>query len=189
MARLQGKVALITGGARGMGGAEARLFAKEGARVVIGDILEDDGRQLEYQIMESGGEALFVQLDVTSEKAWKRAIAATVSRFGKLDILVNNAGIRGRTGEEDAIEENWDQVMEVNAKGVYLGIKLVVPEMRKFGRGSIVNTSSQMGIVGSATGNLPYHASKGAVRILSKAFALRCAKDNIRVNSVYPGPS
>ena len=186
--RLQGKVAFISGGARGMGATEAQFFAREGARVAIGDILEEEGKQVEAQIQETGGEALFIRLDVTSEEEWRRAIAATVARFGGLDILVNNAGISRRGGLEDTSEETWDEVMDVNAKGVFLGTKMAIPEMRRAGGGSIINISSQMGIVGSETSNPAYHASKGAVRTFTKAAALLHAKDGIRVNSVHPGP-
>ena len=125
--RLANKVALISGGARGMGAAEARLFATEGAKVVIGDILEDEGRRTEAEINEAGGECLFLRLDVTSEGNWQQAVAATVARFGKLDVLVNNAGIGGGGRLEDTTEEEWDRVMEVNAKGVFLGTKAAIP--------------------------------------------------------------
>ncbi len=189
MGRLENKVALISGGARGMGAVEAKLFAGEGARVVIGDVLEDEGRKTEAEINETGGECLFLNLDVTSESSWNQAVAATVARFGKLDILVNNAGIGGgRFGVEDLTVEVWDQVMAVNAKGVFLGTKLAIPEMLKAGGGSIVNISSQMGIVGSDTSNPAYHASKGAVHIFTKAVALRYATKGIRVNSIHPCP-
>ncbi len=158
MARLDGKVALISGGARGQGAVEARLFAREGAKVVIGDILDAEGKQVEAEINESERECLFVQLDVTSEANWRHAIEATVSRFGKLNVLVNNAGIggeRGPDGErlsvEDVTEEQWDLVMDVNAKGVFLGTKYAIPEMRKAGGGSIINISSIAGMVGGMT--------------------------------------
>ena len=185
--RLENKVALISGGARGMGAAEARLFASEGARVVIGDVLKDEGRQTETQINEGGGECLFVRLDVTSESNWQEIVAATVARFGKLDILVNNAGI-GRPGTvEETTTGLWDTVMDVNAKGVFLGTKAAIPEMRKVGGGSIINISSIWGIVGSG-GSSAYHASKGAVRLLTKSTAIQYASEGIRANSVHPGP-
>ena len=187
--RLEGKVALISGGARGLGEAQARLFAKEGASVVIGDILEDEGKKVEAEINEAGGHAHFDRLDVTQEDQWQRVVDATTTMYGKLDILVNNAGIGGgRFGVEDLTGEVWDQVMAVNAKGVFLGTKLAIPEMLKAGGGSIVNISSQMGIVGSDTSNPAYHASKGAVHIFTKAVALRYATKGIRVNSIHPGP-
>ena len=186
--RLEGKVAFISGGARGMGAEEARLLAREGACVAIGDVLEEEGRRVEGQIKEAGGRALFIRMDVTSLEDWRRAIAVTVERFGKLDVLVNNAGIGRRGGVEDTSEEDWDEVMAVNAKGVFLGTKAAIPEMRKAGGGSIVNIGSQMGIVGTDTGSIAYHASKGALRALTKSAALWHAKDGIRVNSVHPGP-
>ena len=134
--RLEGKVALITGGARGQGAAEARMFAGEGAKVVIADILDGEGEKLAAEIGESGGDAMFVHLDVTSEEQWQSAIAAAVLRFGKLDVLVNNAAVWRRGRVEETTGEHWDSVMEVNAKGVFLGTKLAIPEMRKAGGGS-----------------------------------------------------
>jgi len=186
--RLAGKVALISGGARGMGAVEARLFAKEGAKVTIGDILEDEGRKLEAEISAAGGEVMFVHLDVTNEAAWQHAVEATVGRFGKLDILVNNAGISGRGRIEDTTVKEWDQVMEVNAKGVFLGTKVVIPAMRASGGGSIINISSQLGLVGTDHSSPQYQASKGAVRLLTKATAIQYATEGIRANSVHPGP-
>jgi NAD(P)-dependent dehydrogenase (short-subunit alcohol dehydrogenase family) len=186
--RLAGKVALISGGARGMGAVEARLFANEGAKVALGDILEDEGRKLEAEIHATGGEALFVRLDVAREGDWQKAVEATVSRFGKLDILVNNAGISGRGRVEDTPVEEWDRVMEVNAKGVFLGTKVAIPAMRQSGGGSIINISSQLGLVGTDHSSPQYQASKGAVRLLTKATAIQYAKEGIRANSVHPGP-
>ncbi|MCZ6892324.1 MAG: glucose 1-dehydrogenase [Chloroflexi bacterium] len=186
--RLQDKSALISGGARGIGAAIARLFAEHGASVAFGDVLEEEGRQVEAEIQETGAEALFIPLDVSSEEAWQTAIAATVERFGKLDVLVNNAGIRGEGGAEDTSVESWDAVMAVNARGVFLGTKLAIPEMRRAGGGSIINISSQMGMVGSDTSGSAYHASKGAVRAFTKSAAIRHAREGIRVNSVHPGP-
>jgi 3(or 17)beta-hydroxysteroid dehydrogenase len=186
--RLKGKVALISGGARGMGAVEARLFAKEGAQVAIGDILEDEGRKLEAEINATGGEALFVRLDVASEADWQQAVAATVQRFGKLDVLVNNAGISGRGRVEDTTVEEWDRVMQVNAKGVFLGTKVAIPAMRQAGGGSIINISSQLGLVGTDHSSPQYQASKGAVRLLTKATAMQYAQEGIRANSVHPGP-
>jgi NAD(P)-dependent dehydrogenase (short-subunit alcohol dehydrogenase family) len=186
--RLEGKVAMISGGARGMGAVEARLFAKEGAKVVIADILEDEGRKLEAEIATAGGKALFVRLDVTSESAWQDAVATAVRCFGTLDVLVNNAGISGRGKVEDTTAEDWDKVMEVNAKGVFLGTKAAIPAMRQAGGGSIINISSQLGLVGTDHSSPQYQASKGAVRLLTKATAIQYAKEGIRVNSVHPGP-
>ncbi len=184
--RLENKIALISGGARGMGAAEAILFAGEGAKVVIGDVLEDEGRQTEAQINESGGECLFLRLDVTSESNWQDAVATTVSRFGKLDILVNNAGIFPLGTIEDTSEDLWDRVMAINAKGVFMGTKHAIPEMRKTGGGSIINISSIAGLIGSR-GAAAYGASKGAVRIFTKSTAIQYAADGIRANSVHPG--
>ena len=184
--RLENKIALISGGARGMGAAEAILFAGEGAKVVIGDVLEDEGRQTEAQINESGGECLFLRLDVTSESNWQDAVATTVSRFGKLDILVNNAGIFPLGTVEDTSEDLWDRVMAINAKGVFMGTKHAIPEMRKTGGGSIINISSIAGLIGSR-GAAAYGASKGAVRIFTKSTAIQYAADGIRANSVHPG--
>ena len=184
--RLENKVALISGGARGMGAAEAILFTSEGAKVVIGDVLEDEGRQTEAQINESGGDCLFVRLDVTNESNWQDAVATTVARFGKLDILVNNAGIFPLGTVEATSEEMWDRVMAINAKGVFLGTKHAIPEMRKAGGGSIVNISSIAGLIGSR-GAAAYGASKGAVRIFTKSTAVQYAAEGIRANSVHPG--
>jgi 3(or 17)beta-hydroxysteroid dehydrogenase len=186
--RLQGKIALISGGARGMGAVEAQLFAKEGAKVTIGDVLEDEGRKLEAEINATGGVALFVRLDVTHEADWQKAVEATVNRFGKLDVLVNNAGISGRGRVEDTAVEEWDRVMDVNAKGVFLGTKVAIPAMRQGGGGSIINISSQLGLVGTDHSSPQYQASKGAVRLLTKATAIQYAQEGIRANSVHPGP-
>ena len=185
--RLENKVALISGGARGMGAAEAKLFAAEGAKVVIGDVLDEEGRQTEAAINEVGGECLFLHLDVTDEGSWEQAVRATVSRFGKLDILVNNAGVGGDRGRlEDTTVEAWDRIMDINAKGVFLGTKTAIPEMRRAGGGSIINISSVYGLVGSG-GSSAYHASKGAVRLLTKSTAIQYASEGIRANSVHPG--
>ena len=186
--RLKDKVAFISGGARGIGAAIAKLFAREGAKVVIGDVLEEEGRKTETEINETGGESLFLRMDVTSEDEWQQAVASTLARFGKLDVLVNNAGI-GDTGKvEDTTVEAWDRVMDVNAKGVFLGTKAAIPELRRSGSGSIINISSQVGLVGTETASPQYQASKGAVRMLTKATAIQYADDRIRVNSVHPGP-
>jgi NAD(P)-dependent dehydrogenase (short-subunit alcohol dehydrogenase family) len=186
--RLAGKVALISGGARGMGAAEARLFTREGARVVIGDVLEAEGREVEAEITAKGGEAMFVRLDVTQEASWHDAVTRTVTRFGKLDVLVNNAGISGVGRIEDTTLEGWNRVMDVNSTGVFLGTKAVIPAMRRAGGGSIVNISSQLGLVGTDNSSPQYQASKGAVRVLTKATAIQYAREGIRANSVHPGP-
>ena len=146
--RLEGKVAIITGGANGMGAEECRIFAREGAKVVIADVMEEEGRQVEAEIAESGGDAVFMKLDVTSESNWADAVEATVARYGKVDVLVNNAGISGTHHPDSMSVEGWDNFMSINAKGVFLGMKSVIPEMQKVGGGSIVNISSISGIVG-----------------------------------------
>ena len=185
--RLENKVALISGGARGMGAMEARMFAQEGAKIVIGDVIQDEGRQVEAEINESGGECVFVPLDVTDESAWQAAVAAAVARFGKLDILVNNAGISGSGVTDFRSTEAWDQLMDINAKSVFLGMKHAIPEMEKAGGGAIVNISSISGMVGQSYVHPGYNASKGAVRLVTKAAAVQHAKSGIRVNSVHPG--
>ncbi len=184
--RLEGKVAIISGGARGMGAVEARLFTREGAKVVIGDILEEDGRRTVQDIDQAGGHAHFVRLDVTREEDWRRAVGETVSRFGGVDILVNNAGIYRISPLEETSEEMWRQIMEVNVNGVFLGTRAVIPEMKRGGGGSIVNISSTAGLVGSPNTSA-YQASKGAVRIFTKATAIEYAREGIRANSVHPG--
>ena len=183
--RLENKVALISGGARGMGAVEARMFAQEGAKVVIGDVLDEDGKRTQAEINEAGGECVFIHLDVTDEGAWHDAVAAAVDRFGRLDILVNNAGIARINNVEDTTSEEWDLVMDINAKGVFLGTKAAIPEIRKAGGGSIVNISSIAGLTGGRTSS--YAASKGAVRLLTKSTAIQYASDGIRCNSVHPG--
>jgi cyclopentanol dehydrogenase len=189
MGKLDGKVALISGGARGQGAAEARTFAKEGARVVFGDIRDQAGKQVEAEIQASGGEAVYVHLDVTSEEDWRHAVEEAVRHYGKLDILVNNAGIViPRVPIEARTAEEWDRVMAVNAKGVFLGTKYAIPAMRRAGGGSIVNISSIAGIGQSLHQEPAYAASKGAVRIFTKVTASQHAQDNIRCNSVHPGP-
>jgi len=184
--RVEGKVALISGGAGGIGSATAELLAREGASVVIGDLLEQEGHSIEHSIKRSGGQALFINLDVTDGASWDRAVEAAVSNFGKLDILVNNAGISHRAGVEDTSAEAWDRVISVNVKGVFLGTKAAIPAMRIAGGGSIINISSIYGLVGSVTSSA-YHASKGAVRIFNKSTAIQYASENIRANSVHPG--
>ena len=185
--RLEGKVAIITGGANGMGAEECRIFAREGAKVVIADVMEEEGRQVEAEIAEAGGDAVFMKLDVTSEANWEEALEATLARYGKLDILVNNAGISGTHHPDTMSTEAWDTFMDINAKGVFLGMKTVIPQMQEAGGGSIVNISSISGIVGQNVIHMGYNASKGAVRIVTKSAAVQYAEDGIRVNSVHPG--
>jgi len=189
MGKLDGKVALISGGARGQGAAEAETFVKEGARVVFGDILDDEGKKVEAAIRARGGDAVYVHLDVTSETDWQAAVQTTTSRYGKLDILINNAAIViPRVPIEERTAAEWDRVMAVNAKGVFLGTKHAIPAMRRAGGGSIVNISSVAGIGQSLHQEPAYAASKGAIRIFTKVTASQHAKDAIRCNSVHPGP-
>ena len=186
--RLAGKVALISGGARGMGAAMAALFAREGAMVVVGDVLAAEGRAVAEAIGESGGAAAFVRLDVTDESDWRRAVALAEERYGRLDALVNNAGVSARGNIEDTTAADWDALMAVNAKGVFLGTKCAIPALRRVGGGSIVNISSQLGIVAMAESSPQYIAAKGAVRLFTKATAIQYAAAGIRANSVHPGP-
>ena len=183
--RLENKVAIISGGSRGMGAFEAELFVQEGAKVVVGDVRDDEGRALVEKI---GAGAIYVHLDVTSEDDWAIAVKEATDRYGKLDILVNNAGISARGTIEETTVEDWDRVMGINAKGVFLGTRAAIPEMRKAGGGSIINISSQLGLVGMAESSPQYQSSKGAVRIFTKSTAIQYASERIRVNSVHPGP-
>ena len=185
MGRLQGKVAIISGGARGLGADEAKLFVEEGASVVFGDILDEEGRKLEAEIDESGGTAQYIHLDVTKEHDWENAVTKAVSTYGKLDILVNNAGILVMKGLEETESTDWDDVQEVNSKGVFLGTKAVISAMRNAGGGSIINISSVAGLIGSRF--TAYGASKGVVRLLSKSTAVQYGPEGIRCNSVHPG--
>ena len=191
--RLEGKVALISGAASGVagelmgfGGAAARMFCREGARVILGDINTEGGERTAAQIRAAGGDAQFVKLDVTQEADWADAVAAAIAAYGRLDILVNNAGTGARYTVEETSEAAWDGQMDVHAKGAFLGTKHAVPELLKAGGGAIVNISSIYGIVGSPT-STAYHAAKGAVRLLTKSAAIQYAGDNIRVNSIHPG--
>jgi NAD(P)-dependent dehydrogenase (short-subunit alcohol dehydrogenase family) len=185
--RLKDKVAIVSGGAHGMGEAEIRLFAREGAAVVIADVLSREGEAVASDINASQGRALYVHCDVTSEADWQRVISETISTYGKVDILVNNAGISGSSvGDVDAVE-GWEKLMAVNARGVFLGTKLAAAAMIPNGRGSIVNISSIMGFVGSPDSHPAYAASKGAVRLYTKAAASKYGPHGIRVNSVHPG--
>jgi cyclopentanol dehydrogenase len=187
--KLDRKVALISGGAQGLGAAVAKKFAKEGAKVVFGDIRDADGKNVEEAIRSEGSEAVYVHLDVTNEPDWPNAVAAAVARYGALQILINNAGIGiPRVPIEQLAVEEWDRVMAVNARGAFLGTKHAIPAMRRSGGGSIVNISSVAGIGQSAHQEPAYAASKSAIRIFTKATAAQHAEDRIRCNSVHPGP-
>jgi len=170
-----------------MGQSEATIFAREGAKVIVADILEAEGKQVADKIVSGGGQARFVKLDVTNEAEWDAAVKAAVSAFGKLDVLVNNAGISGTYDADMLSSAAWDTVMGVNAKGVFLGMKYAIPLMKKAGGGAIVNISSISGFVGQDGVHMAYNASKGAVRIMTKTAAVQFAGDRIRVNSVHPG--
>lgn len=188
MERLKGKVALISGGARGQGAAEAGLFAAEGAKVVIGDVLDDLCTKTARDINAKAGAAAVIamHLDVTRAADWRAAVQTCEREFGGLDILVNNAGIYRTGGVEDTSEEEWDAVVNINQKGVWLGMKYAVPAMRQRGAGSIINISSIYGLIGSG-GSAAYHGTKGAVRLLTKTAAIQYAPEKIRVNSIHPG--
>jgi NAD(P)-dependent dehydrogenase (short-subunit alcohol dehydrogenase family) len=185
--RLDGKVALITGGASGMGASMARIFAGEGAKVVVADMLEAEGKRVVGEITRANGAAIFQRLDVSSEAEWQDAIAATLAAYGKLDILVNDAGISGSDVEDLFDTAAWQRLMAVNATGAFLGMKFAIPAMKEAGGGSIVNISSISGVTGQRGIHVGYNASKGAVRTLTKAAAVQHGRDNIRVNSVHPG--
>ena len=193
MGRMDGKVAIISGGARGMGAEEVMLFAREGAKVVFGDILDDLGQQVEADCRAEGLDCAYAHLDVTSEADWRAIVGLAEERYGKLDALVNNAGISISAGGgahnislEDTSVADWDRVMDINSKGVFLGTKAAIPAMRRAGGGSIVNISSIAGMTGAWSH--PYNASKGAVRLFTKATAVQHAREGIRANSVHPGP-
>ena len=164
------------------------MFAEEGASVVIGDILDEQGRQTEAELQELGYNVTFVHLDVTSESDWDAAVQAAIGAYGKLDILLNNAGILIRKNIEETTEEDWDRIFSINAKGVFLGTKAAIPAMRENGGGSIINISSTAGLVGSPNGSASYTATKGAVRLFTKSTAIQHAREGIRCNSIHPGP-
>ena len=187
MARTAGKVAVVTGGALGIGAATCTMLAREGAAVAITDVLEKEGQELAERIRADGGKAQFWTLDVTDEAAVERVFNEVANTFGKLDVLVNNAGISGADKPtHELTAEEWDKVININVRGVFFCTKHAIPHMRRAGSGSIINLSSIYGIIG-APDLPPYHASKGAVRLMTKTDALLYAKDKIRVNSVHPG--
>ncbi|HAK62175.1 MAG: SDR family NAD(P)-dependent oxidoreductase [Pseudomonadota bacterium] len=186
--RMEGKVVLISGGASGIGAAHARVFAAEGAKVLIGDIQEAMGKEVAdgIGVTNSGGQAAFATLDVTSEASWADAVRKAVSLYGKLTTLINNAGVAILGGLTTETQASWDKTIAVNQQGVWYGMRAAIPEMKKAGGGAIVNISSVYGIIGSPD-MLSYHASKGAVRLMTKAAALEYATQGIRINSVHPG--
>ncbi|WIM12522.1 glucose 1-dehydrogenase [Enhydrobacter sp.] len=187
--RLKDKVTLITGAASGMGAATARLFAREGARTVfVTDQLEREGTAVVAEIEKAGGKAVFLPLDVTREDQWRAAIGRIEAAGGGLDVLVNNAGISGSAEQDLYDTPAWERLMAVNATGVFLGMKHGIAAMKKTGRGgSVINLSSISGLVGQGYIHVGYNASKGAVRLITKAGAAQHGKDRIRVNSVHPG--
>jgi NAD(P)-dependent dehydrogenase (short-subunit alcohol dehydrogenase family) len=184
--RLDGKVAIVTGAASGMGAATARLFAREGAKVVVADLLPQEGRSVAQSISANAGEARFQPIDVAIESDWETLINATMSAYGTIDVLINNASVSGSDPDRLSIG-TWDRQMSINAKGVFLGMRAVIPVMQKARRGSIVNTSSISGVAGQNFVHMGYNAAKGAVRMMTKAAAVQFAADGIRVNSVHPG--
>lgn len=186
--RMTGKVALVSGAAGGMGAATARLFAAEGAKaVVVADILDQEGKAVVAEIGKAGGHASYIHLDVTDEAQWKAAVEGTVAAHGRLDVLVNNAGISGSAETDLYDTAAWNRLMGINATGVFLGMKYATLAMKQSGGGSIVNLSSISGIVGQGYIHVGYNASKGAVRLITKAGAAQHGKHGIRVNSVHPG--
>ncbi len=186
MGRLAGKVALISGAASGLGAGQAKVFAREGAAVVIGDLQEKLGADVVAEIVAAGGKAVFQKLDVTSEDSWKAAVARAVSEFGSLTTLVNNAGIFHPGGVVTETREGWDRMIAINQTGVFFGMKIAAPELLKSGNAAIVNISSLFGLIGSPDA-ISYHASKAAVRVMSKGTALEFARQGIRVNTIFPG--
>lgn len=184
--RLKDKIAIITGASNGMGESESRLFSKEGATVVLSDVDEIRGEQVAEQIRQDGGSAVFFGADVSNKDDWRSLLDYTLRKFGRLDILVNNAGISASAFEKDDLDA-WDKLMDINSKSVYIGTQMAGEIMQKAQKGSIVNISSIFGVVGGEAGHPAYHASKAAVRNLTKALALRLAQYGVRVNSVHPG--
>ena len=187
MGKLDGQVALISGGARGQGEAQARLFAREGAAVALGDVLEEDGQRVAESINDTGGQAMFQKLDVTEASSWQSMVDETLAQFGRLDIVINNAGIARVNLIEDSTLQDYLDVILVNQLGVWLGMKAAIPALKDAGGGCIINTSSTAGLEGYS-GLGAYVSSKFAVRGMTKVAALELGPYNIRVNSVHPGP-
>lgn len=186
--RLAGKVALISGGARGMGAAQVSLFAREGASIVFGDVRDELGRALEAGVRAQGGDATYLHLDVSDEEQWRGALENIEKKHGRINVLVSNAAIPWRRSIEATTCDDWDRVMAVNARGVFLATKFAIPLMRQSGGGSIVNIASTAALIATVSGGAAYAASKGAVRAFTKTAAVQHAKDGIRCNLVHPGP-
>lgn len=184
--RLRDKVAIITGAASGMGAATARLFAREGAKLMLTDVDDKDGPAVAADIVRTNGVARFEKHDVSSDTDWQRITDATLAAYGRIDILINNAGVSGSIPDKLDLDM-WDRQFSINARGNFLGIRAVVPVMQKQKSGAIVNISSISGVVGQAYVHMAYNAAKGAVRTMTKAAAVQYAPENIRVNSVHPG--
>lgn len=184
--RLARKVAIVTGAAHGMGESTARIFAREGAKVVVADILDEDAKKVAAEIVREGGDALFQHLDVSREDDWAATVRAALDRYGRLDILVNNAGVSGALPDLNSVAD-FDRLMAINARGTFLGMQSAVAQMRKAGGGSIVNLSSISGFIGQSNIHMGYNGAKAAIRVMTKSAAVQFAKDGVRVNSVHPG--
>ena len=185
--QMNDKVALVTGAARGIGAASARRLAEAGATVVLTDVIDDQGQALADALQADGHTAVYRHLDVADETAWASVVAETAKEFGRLDVLVNNAGIGTFPDVETETLEGWNRLIGINQTGVWLGMRAAIPIMRQGGGGSVINVSSIFGAVGGFGGSIAYHASKGAVRLMTKSAAVRYAKEGIRFNSVHPG--
>jgi NAD(P)-dependent dehydrogenase (short-subunit alcohol dehydrogenase family) len=184
--RLQGKVALISGGARGQGAAHGALFAEEGARVILGDVREEEGRRLAEELRSRGHAVAFTRLDVTSSANWERVVALAEDEHGCLDVLVNNAGIVAFASATETQDDEWERVLGVNQTGMFYGMRAAIPALRRAGGGSIVNISSTLA-VGAIRGYFAYQATKAAIVMMTRAAAVEYASDGIRVNSILPG--